>query len=125
LAGYKDLKEDERISICGCVDHELNLMFKQQPNIDAASFGPLYRSYVSSCSRTGFVRTFQDACTSNNAEVRTLIGKEPLEGEERNRFCSCVATELWEWQKPYKTPPGSSVFVAGGAQAAQVCEARQ
>src|SRR5262249_35900783 len=95
-----------------------------QPAITAASFAPLYRAHISSCSRPAFIRLFETACNSNNAEIRTLIQKEPLQGSQRDRFCSCVGEELWEWQKKYKAPPDSSIFAAGAEDAASICEAK-
>lgn len=124
-AGYAELRADERATICTCVDRQVKALFTQQPNIDAATFTPLYRASISSCSRDGFVRKFREACIANNAAARALIQKPPLEGERRDRFCACVATELWEWQKEFKQVATPATMDDGGRKAAQICEARQ
>ncbi len=122
--GYKNLSRSERVEVCECVGREVTEIFRDQPAIGAEQFGVKYRASISSCSQGPFVRSFRTACETNNAEIRLLIGKSELKGADRSRYCECIATELWDWQKTQKSPPPDGALVAGGSVAARICESR-
>lgn len=122
--GYKDLSSSDRDEICACVDREVAGVFKNDPYITPSSFGSQYRSIISSCSRASFVLAYEASCRSNNAEVRVLVSKQPLSGEQLNQFCKCMSTEIWDWQKARKSPPSADLLANGGGEVALICDAK-
>jgi hypothetical protein len=107
------------------MDRELTALTAQQPQIMRPAFAPLFESYLSSCSRAPFVRAARDGCISNRGEVRKLIDKDLLDGPELERFCTCTAAALAEWQESPEASGGETTVATAGARIAKSCDEKQ